>query len=79
MWGNDSVPQLPADGTPTPQPRYFPPLHGFRFGYVIDFLDLYIGQAHWPFFNAADSCISVGACLMLDVLFRRKPECSPSS
>lgn len=33
VWGNDSVTQLPADGTPTPQPRYFPPKHGFRFGY----------------------------------------------
>jgi signal peptidase II len=48
-------------------------------GHVIDFLDFYIGQAHWPFFNAADSCITIGACLMLVTLFRRKPECSPSS
>ncbi|HOW86211.1 MAG TPA: signal peptidase II [Candidatus Aminicenantes bacterium] len=48
-------------------------------GHVIDFLDFYIGQAHWPFFNAADSCITIGACLMLIVLFRRKPACSPSS
>lgn len=48
-------------------------------GYVIDFLDFYVGKAHWPFFNAADSCITIGACLMLVVLFRRKPACSPSS
>jgi signal peptidase II len=48
-------------------------------GHVIDFLDFYVGQAHWPFFNAADSCITIGACLMLVVLFRRKPECTPSS
>ena len=48
-------------------------------GHVIDFLDFYIGKAHWPFFNAADSCITIGACLMLIILFRRKPECSPSS
>jgi signal peptidase II len=48
-------------------------------GHVIDFLDFYIGQSHWPFFNVADSCISIGACLMLVTLFRRKPECSPSS
>lgn len=48
-------------------------------GHVIDFLDFYVGQAHWPFFNAADSCITVGAFLMLVVLFRRKPECTPSS
>jgi len=48
-------------------------------GHVIDFLDFYIGKAHWPFFNAADSCITIGACLMLLILFRRKPECTPSS
>jgi signal peptidase II len=48
-------------------------------GHVIDFLDFYVGRAHWPFFNVADSCISVGACLMLVVLFRRKPSCTPSS
>ena len=48
-------------------------------GHVIDFLDFYVGQSHYPFFNAADSCITVGACLMLIVLFRRKPACSPSS
>ena len=48
-------------------------------GHVIDFLDLYIGKAHWPFFNVADSCITIGACLMLVTLFRRKPACSPSS
>ena len=48
-------------------------------GHVIDFLDFYVGNAHWPFFNAADSCISIGACLMLVILFRRKPACSPSS
>jgi signal peptidase II len=48
-------------------------------GHVIDFLDFYVGKAHWPFFNAADSCITIGACLMLVILFRRKPKCSPSS
>ncbi len=48
-------------------------------GHVIDFLDFYVGKAHWPFFNAADSCITIGACLMLLILFRRKPACSPSS
>jgi signal peptidase II len=48
-------------------------------GHVIDFLDFYVGRAHWPFFNAADSCITIGACLMLFTLIRRKPGCSPSS
>ena len=36
-----------------------------RFGAVVDFLDFYIGNWHWPAFNAADSAITVGAALML--------------
>ena len=32
LWGSDSVPALPSDGTPPAQPRYFPPKNGFRFG-----------------------------------------------
>jgi signal peptidase II len=42
-------------------------------GHVIDFLDFHIGRHHWPFFNVADSCISIGACLLIFVFFRRKP------
>lgn len=51
-----------------------------RFGYVVDFLDLYVGKgglsewlistvgtSHWPTFNVADSCIVVGA---LSVVYR---------
>jgi signal peptidase II len=48
-------------------------------GHVIDFLDFYIGRSHWPFFNVADSCITIGAGLMLVALFRSKPACTPSS
>lgn len=36
-----------------------------RFGSVIDFLDFYIGNYHWPAFNVADSAICVGAGLFL--------------
>jgi hypothetical protein len=32
LWGSDSTPALPSDGTPTAQPEYFPPKNGFRFG-----------------------------------------------
>ena len=35
------------------------------FGYVIDFLDFYIGSSHWPVFNIADSMIFIGAALMI--------------
>ncbi len=38
-------------------------------GYVIDFLDVFWGPHHWPAFNVADSCISVGVgLLILDVV-----------
>ncbi|NLZ18462.1 MAG: signal peptidase II [Desulfobulbaceae bacterium] len=36
-----------------------------RFAYVIDFLDVYIGSAHWPAFNIADAAINVGVALFL--------------
>ena len=48
-------------------------------GYVIDFLDFHVGRHHWPFFNVADSCITVGALLLVVIFFRRKPACSLSS
>ncbi len=35
------------------------------FGYVIDFLDFYVGGYHWPSFNIADSAICVGAVLLV--------------
>ncbi|HCO42569.1 signal peptidase II [Immundisolibacter sp.] len=34
-----------------------------RWGHVVDFLDVYVGSAHWPAFNLADSAICVGAVL----------------
>lgn len=33
VWGSDATPELPSDGTPPAEPRYFPPTHGFRFGF----------------------------------------------
>ena len=41
------------------------------FGYVIDFLDFYIGTWHWPAFNVADSAITVGAGLLIWDSFRQ--------
>jgi len=34
-------------------------------GRVTDFLDFFAGGYHWPSFNAADSCISIGGVLLL--------------
>ena len=46
-----------------------------RFGVVIDFLDLYIGNLHWPAFNVADSAISVGiGIFVFHLLFKKMPE-----
>ena len=36
-----------------------------RFGYVVDFVQWYVGRFQWPVFNVADSCIVVGAVLMV--------------
>lgn len=41
-----------------------------RFGYVVDFLDVYYQQWHWPPFNIADSAITVGVAILLWVTFR---------
>ncbi|MCM2680604.1 signal peptidase II [Echinimonas agarilytica] len=35
------------------------------YGYVIDFIDVYVGASHWPAFNIADSAICVGAVLLI--------------
>ena len=35
------------------------------YGYVIDFLDIYVQSWHWPAFNVADSAITLGVVLML--------------
>ncbi len=46
-----------------------------RLGKVVDFLDFYIGNLHWPAFNVADSAISVGIVIFLfHLLFKKMPE-----
>ncbi|MGK0673759.1 MAG: signal peptidase II [Halothiobacillaceae bacterium] len=42
-------------------------------GYVVDFIDLYWRNHHWPAFNLADSAITVGAGLLIvRMLFEKK-------
>ena len=43
-----------------------------RFGAVIDFLDFHIGGLHWPAFNVADICITVGVGLFVLNWFMNK-------
>jgi signal peptidase II len=46
-----------------------------RFGKVVDFLDFYIGDLHWPAFNVADSAISIGITIFIfHLLFKKLPE-----
>lgn len=44
-----------------------------RFGYVVDFVDWYVGRHHWPAFNVADSAIVVGAVLLVLFSFKAPP------
>ena len=39
-------------------------------GRVVDFLDVYVGDWHWPAFNVADSAITLGVILLLFSSFR---------
>lgn len=44
------------------------------YGYVIDFIDLFIGEYHWPAFNIADTAICIGAGLIILDSFINKEE-----
>ena len=45
---------------------------------VIDFIDIFFENKHWPAFNVADACITIGVILMLaDLLVSSKPFKSP--
>jgi signal peptidase II len=49
-----------------------------RFHHVVDFLAVRIYHYNWPDFNVADSCIVVGACLLLIEIFLPQPQDSTS-
>lgn len=40
-----------------------------RLGYVVDFIDMGIGNARWPTYNLADSALVIGMILLLIKLF----------
>ena len=39
------------------------------YGKVVDFIDFYVEDLHWPAFNVADTIIFIGACLFLFAQF----------
>ena len=46
-----------------------------RMGKVVDFLDFYIGDLHWPAFNVADSAVSIGMIIFVfHLVFKKLPE-----
>ena len=55
----------------------------FRLGYVVDYLDVFVGNYHWPTFNLADSAVTLGVvCLLASSIWstnRPKSEAIPSS
>ena len=46
---------------------------------VIDFLDFFYKGTHWPAFNIADSCITIGVSFMIFDLFYGYREDSDTS
>ena len=46
-----------------------------RLGKVVDFLDLYIGNLHWPAFNVADSAVTIGIGIFIyHLVFNKMPK-----
>jgi signal peptidase II len=46
-----------------------------RFGFVVDFIEVFIGSYQWPTFNIADAAICTGAVLLaLDIIFEGRRE-----
>jgi len=46
-----------------------------RNGWVIDFLDFFVANLHWPAFNVADSAISIGIFIFaLHLLLKKMPD-----
>lgn len=44
------------------------------YGYVIDFLEFYVGAYHWPAFNVSDSAITTGVVLLaLEIIRNEAP------
>ena len=55
-------------------------LDRLMYGHVVDFIDVYVGQWHWPAFNLADSAICIGAVMIvLDGLIAKHGDQHPTT
>jgi signal peptidase II len=44
-----------------------------QYSEVVDFLDFYVRNFHWPAFNVADACITIGVGVMIfDLFYQQK-------
>lgn len=50
-----------------------------RLGYVVDFIDVFYKDTHWPMFNVADSAICIGVGLLLLDTLRRPARTAKTS
>lgn len=41
-------------------------------GFVVDMIDAYVGQHHWPTFNVADSFVCIGIVILMTQMLRGK-------
>ena len=48
-------------------------------GYVVDFILIHIGQWHYPAFNVADSCITIGLILFLIETYRSSKQANKTT
>ena len=48
-------------------------------GYVVDFILFHIGQWHYPAFNVADACITIGLILFLIETYRSSKQVEKTS
>ena len=50
------------------------------YGSVLDFLDFYLRDWHWPAFNVADACLSIGVALIFwEMIFGKRASGGSSS
>ncbi len=49
----------------------------FLFGYVRDFIHFYLTNFNFPVFNVADSCVVIGAALLILASFFERPKREP--